>query len=444
MTMRDPVRRAPRHASSADSVETTLEDFIDRCGGSRRMLIALSGGGDSVGLLTALSRIRTRRPAVGLDLLAATVDHGLRPGSRDEAVAAGRLAENLGIPHAILDWAGEKPAAGIQAAAREARYRLLAEHGLAERADLILTGHNLDDDIETYHMRLARNDGVEAHGMAEAVLLSGKVWAARPLLGIRREAIRDYLRRQGISWAEDPSNASPAFERVRLRGVLDGAEAPDLVALMERRHQRLLAAAGLLEARAVVIGHKIGVVDLAGLSIDDAALVDALGALAALLGGRQYPPGEEGRRAMASFLADGQGQMTAGRVVFDRRGDTLYLQRENRGLPKIAAAPGDTVIWDQRFSIVNGGAAAVAIGPDPNGAAIFDPALFDSLPGRVRQLARLTGPYAAPNDADGCKMTAILPGYDKFLPLERLELGNVLAKLMGLPHFPLSVIRHRV
>lgn len=443
MTASDPVRRAPHQASSADSVEAAIEDFLDRLSRPCRILIALSGGGDSVGLLTALSRIRARRGRIDLDLAAATVDHGLRAGSHDEAVAAGHLSAGLGVPHAILDWMGEKPRTGVQAAAREARYGLLARHALDIGAELILTGHNLDDNIETHRMRLLRNTDRDAHGMAEAVLLFGKVWAARPLLGVRREAIRDYLRRCEATWAEDPSNANPMFERARLRHAPAATPPPDFPALMSGRKARLDAAAALLRDRARVVGLKVGVVDIAGLSPIDPTLHDAVGALAAILGGREHPPGDEGRRAMARLFGQEQGQMTMGRVVFDKRGNRLYLQREKRGLPICVASPGRPVIWDDRFRIVHETDQDLLIGPGLDGAFIIDVAPFDDLPRRVRQLALATGPSFRPSGANRPEITAILPGCDKFLPLERLDLGNVLAKIMGLPHFPSPVFRQQ-
>ncbi|MBB1250024.1 tRNA lysidine(34) synthetase TilS [Rhizobium sp. G21] len=298
MTKPDPVRTAPLHASSADRVEAVLEEFLDRCGRPCRILIALSGGGDSVGLLAALSAIRARRRDASLDLIAATVDHGLRPGSQQEAIAAGRLSESLDVPHQMLAWIGDKPKTGIQAAAREARYDLLCRHALSHGADIILTGHNLDDDVETYLMRRSRNADAEGHGMAEAVLLFGRIWAARPLLALRREEIRDYLRARATPWVDDPSNGNPDFERARLRASQRQTPPPDFADLMRARRARMQAAARLLNDRAQMIGQKVAVVDLAGLAVADPAAMEAVSALAAVIGGRDHPP--RGRAATPS------------------------------------------------------------------------------------------------------------------------------------------------
>src|SRR5262249_54422743 len=100
-----------------------------------------------------------RRRVHGPDLVVATVDHGLRTGSRAEAKAVGAVARRLGLAHEILAWRGTKPKAGIEAAARSARYRLLAD--LAQRlgAEAIATAHTLDDQAETVLMRLAAGSG---------------------------------------------------------------------------------------------------------------------------------------------------------------------------------------------------------------------------------------------------------------------------------------------
>ena len=116
-----PAGEAPLIASSLPSPEEVAENFIKRLPGACRLLVAFSGGGDSTGLLAALSAARIMHP--GLTIHAATVDHGLRSGSADEAQSAYRVSRRLGVPHATLTWAGEKPATGIQARARDARYR---------------------------------------------------------------------------------------------------------------------------------------------------------------------------------------------------------------------------------------------------------------------------------------------------------------------------------
>lgn len=193
-----------------------------------KIVIALSGGSDSTALLTFARDFLAGRDEASR-LLAVTVDHGLRAESAAEAERVGALCASLGVDHVTRRWEGAKPASGVQAAAREARYRLLAEEAAG---GLVLTGHTLNDQLETVAMRRERGSGRGLSGIAPATLYRGETWFARPLIARRRAELRDHLSELGISWIEDPSNRDPRFERVRMReriaqGEADGGEKDD-------------------------------------------------------------------------------------------------------------------------------------------------------------------------------------------------------------------------
>ena len=185
-------------------------------------MVALSGGGDSVGLLVALRQaLQARGATVGHDisLCAVTVDHRLRPEAADEAAAMAAFCGALGIAHRIVHWDEDKPQSGLSEAARLARYRLLIDAADALDAGLIVTGHTLDDQLETVEMRQSRTSGAGRGlaGMADATLFGGRHWVARPFLTVWRRDIRNYLTAHKIGWFDDPSNQSLAYERVRTR-----------------------------------------------------------------------------------------------------------------------------------------------------------------------------------------------------------------------------------
>jgi tRNA(Ile)-lysidine synthase len=216
---------------------------------SGRVILAVSGGADSTALMVLAQRWRRRR-ARGPEFVAATVDHGLRPGSQSEAKAVGALARRLGLKHEILNWRGAKPKTGVEAAARAARYRLLAELARRLGAEAIATAHTMDDQAETVLMRLAAGSGPAGlAGMRPRDARHGIV-LLRPFLGLRKARLVATLGRAGIAWVDDPMNADPAFARARLRAAgtvlaREGLTAERVARLAERmaRYEEAVAAA---------------------------------------------------------------------------------------------------------------------------------------------------------------------------------------------------------
>jgi tRNA(Ile)-lysidine synthase len=181
--------------------------------GSARVLVAVSGGPDSLALLLLTHAL------LGERCLAATVDHGLRPEAADEAKWVGDLCAARGIGHAILrgtlpDRAGHT--ANLSARARALRYELLQAHADTVGATQIATAHHADDQVETLIMRLNRGAGVG--GLAGVRAVAGRV--IRPLLGWRRAELGAIVAAAGIVAVEDPSNVSDRYDRARLRKQL--------------------------------------------------------------------------------------------------------------------------------------------------------------------------------------------------------------------------------
>lgn len=203
-----------------------------------RILIAVSGGPDSSALLYLAARWRAGR-AAGPALIAATVDHGLRAEAAAEAEAVGAFASGLGVPHRILVWPGAKPARGIQEAAREARYGLLADAARQAGATAIALAHTRDDQAETVLFRLARGSGLSGlSGMRGDAARHGLA-LLRPFLDLPKARLVATLEAAGVVFVRDPSNVDLRFARPRLRAMApalarEGLDARRLAVLARR------------------------------------------------------------------------------------------------------------------------------------------------------------------------------------------------------------------
>ncbi|RTE91107.1 tRNA lysidine(34) synthetase TilS [Bradyrhizobium sp. LVM 105] len=202
------------------------------------LVLAVSGGPDSVALMWLAARWQRSLARAPL-LTVVTVDHGLRREAGCEAREVERLAAELGLPHRTLRWRGAKPKTGLPAAAREARYRLLAEAARAVGASHVLTAHTRDDQAETLLMRLLRGSGLA--GLSAMAPLSERdgIVLARPLLDVPKAQLVATLRRAKIGFADDPTNRDPAFTRPRLRALLpllaaEGGDSRNLARLATR------------------------------------------------------------------------------------------------------------------------------------------------------------------------------------------------------------------
>jgi tRNA(Ile)-lysidine synthase len=214
------------------------------------LLVAVSGGPDSTALMLLAARWRDSLKTKPR-LIAVTVDHGLRKESRSEAAAVARLARKLKITHRTLRWSGRKPPAGLQEAARIARYQLLAGAARKAGAAHILTAHTRDDQAETVLIRMSRGSGLTGLGAMKRMATlpvdgEGAISLVRPLLDVSKARLVATLRVAKIAYADDPSNRDPKFTRVRLRGLMsaladEGLDA-DRLAQLARRLRRADAA----------------------------------------------------------------------------------------------------------------------------------------------------------------------------------------------------------
>jgi tRNA(Ile)-lysidine synthase len=202
------------------------------------LVLAVSGGPDSIALMWLVARWR-RALSRGPRLVAVTVDHGLRAEAAREARAVKQLARALDLPHRTMRWSGAKPKSGVPAAARAARYLLLAKAARESGATHILTAHTRDDQAETLLMRLFRGSGIVGlAAMARETEREG-VRLARPFLNVSKSQLTATLKKAKVAFADDPTNRDMNFTRPRIRAVMpvlaaEGGDARNLARLASR------------------------------------------------------------------------------------------------------------------------------------------------------------------------------------------------------------------
>lgn len=352
-----------------------------RLGAPRRLLLAVSGGADSMAMLRLAAPLGASGDA---EVRVAAVDHGLRAASATEAEFVSTAARALSLPHTILRWTGDKPASGLQSAARTARYLLLIEHAAAIGADAIVTAHTADDQAETVFMRLKRGSGPRGlAGMAEDSLIAAgagePVRLLRPFLAVRRRALRGTLSQNRADFVEDPSNNDPAFERVRVRALLERLEASgDLTAdaLIATADASRIVACEHARAEEKKFQECGGAFDAHG----GAALFVHLAAsefsglaarlIHAVTGADYGPPEDRAEAALQTALA-GHDATIGGAILFVSDG-RLRICREpaailgRAGVAPIAPvilAPREAILWDNRFIVRNNTGAPAVLRP---------------------------------------------------------------------------------
>lgn len=350
--------------------------------------VGVSGGGDSMALLHLLHRAGHRCHAV-------TVDHGLRPEAAAEAAQVAGFCATLGVSHDTLRWQGPGETGNLMDQARRARLTLMAQWAKGRGLAHIALGHTADDNAESFLMNLARASGLDGlSGMRPHWQEQGIHWH-RPLLGQGREALRAYLRKQGIDWIDDPSNDNDRFTRVKARRALKALHPLGItVARLNETILNLSTAQSAL-IRAAAQAAEAFEEQVGGLRIAQVTFRDwpedirrrLLMAAIRWMGGADYPPRAAQMQHLMQTLDQGRDATLAG-LRFRCRKDHITLTREPRAV--MAAVPFGQV-WDHRWHITGPaapGMTVAALGPEglaqcpdwralaPREALIVSPAIW--------------------------------------------------------------------
>ena len=343
--------------------------------------VAVSGGSDSLALLYALHQWG-KRP-----LHVFCVDHGLNPLSSTWTSFVAGHAAALGVRFTALAWQGDKPKTGLSAAARTARHALLADAARAHGIRVLCLAHTADDMAEAARMRAeGSNVGTPAEWSPSPSWPQGRgVFLFRPLLGVRRQTLRDGLRRHGVTWIDDPANSNPASHRARARLAIHdnevgtpGSEPPTYTSGLFDLHPL-----GLVRLHAPILAT---LPHAESLKVVSAAIVCAGG-------GNKLPRTTELETVLAGL--DNSKTMTLCGARVWRDGTQIDIVREpgdiaRHGNAALSVRPGSDLMWDGRFSLTSLAAGRViAASGSRRQLSAADQANVAAQPSRLRSVLPL-------------------------------------------------------
>ncbi len=318
----------------------------------QKLGVAVSGGGDSVALLFLLAAFAKQHP---IELHVISVDHGLRAGSKDEVRFVTDVCGQLGVEHHVEYWGGWDGGGNLQDRAREARISLIGDWAVGNEIATVALGHTANDQAETLLMRLARGAGVDGlSAMAPRRVRHGVTWV-RPMLGIERRSLRDYLRSIDVPWIEDPSNEDRSFERVRMRDALKLLEPLGFsIAGLTEVAQHMNKAREALDWQTFLAARDVAQVTCGTVLFDKhryRTLPEEIGRRLLLravgwISQNPYPPRRKAVAQAQDALREGRTTTLDGCQI-QRDGDRMWVFREFNAVKDEAADIGD--LWDDRW-----------------------------------------------------------------------------------------------
>ena len=343
--------------------------------------LAVSGGADSIAMMHLFAQQRAQMPlAKGRHDFVFSVDHGVRKAAAAEVNFVLGEAEKLGFQSIGLTLPEALPDSSLQAEARAARYQVMARAMRAHQLSLLMTAHTLDDQVETFLMRLRRGSGLE--GLAAmrpcrrfpGAALSGAqtsapLWLLRPLLGVRKSALRAFLEENGLSWIDDPSNEDETFERVAVRRLVEAFDADGRFSAQVGRSVHRLGLAQSLVDEAVgrylsehVDFYKTGWGRACMPAFQSLSVVVQVGVVQRLLWwfGRQAGFSKV-EQALGQLEGLGTGRFALAGVMFhlDAQGDLVFCREVGRTALEVGqlSSTQPDLLWDQRIvlSLQGGG-----------------------------------------------------------------------------------------
>ena len=265
-------------------------DFIDNLRG-KKLAVAVSGGIDSICLLHWCK-------LAGLDICCLHVNHGLRAAAEVETQYVCDLCEKLNVPCKIFYWTGDKPTAGLENAARDARYKMMTDFCKDNDIYALLIAHQADDQIETFLMNLGRGSGLYGLAAMRRESYRDGVRIVRPLLDVSRAELRSWLDENEVKYFIDEMNSDPHYTRVKIRQNRHLLN--EKLGISDARILLAIENLGRLRDKIETdVGELVGSVTDSGRAVFDATFLFDLGTdirlkfigtLIQTVGGDKYPP----------------------------------------------------------------------------------------------------------------------------------------------------------
>lgn len=339
-------------SSIEESFNAILSNLLDHR--PETLCLGVSGGADSMAMLFLTKQYVDR---FGGKILAITVDHMLRDESYDEALYVKSICQKLGVEHHIVQWQhGNIPVGKIEIEARNARYKIFEDFCQKHNCQNLLVAHNLDEQIETYLMRLQKKSGKFGLAcMSAKRSLNDVIKLTRPCLGFRKSELQEYLTSQNIKWISDSMNEDLSFIRVKCRQKLKQmsndsmAKINDLISQYGKDRQ-------VVEKQSVNFLKEICHIDNNGfavlskdkfLALPEEIKIDIIKRCVKLVGKAEYSIADKSCKKLIKNLCG-----NCGKVVVKSVKGIIYIYRENRDLGKtVKLNKGDRFLWDNRFMV---------------------------------------------------------------------------------------------
>lgn len=335
-----------------ESFNVILSELLG--GRPETLCLGVSGGVDSLAMLFLTKQYVDR---YGGKIIVVTVDHMLRNESYDEALYVKSICRKLNIEHYIEQWRHGKIETGkIEIEARNARYRIFELICQKQDCQNLLVAHNLDEQIETYFMRLQKKSGKFGLAcMSAKRSLNDGIKLIRPCLGFRKSELQEYLTSQNVAWVSDSMNEDLSFIRVKCRQQVKKLSQDDVTKIsnlifqygkdrqdVEKQSVKFLTEDCHIDNNGFVILNKDKII-----SLSDEVKSDIIKRCVKCVGKAIYSIADKScEKLIKNFSGN------CGKVVVKSVKGIIYIYRENRDLGKIVKLnKGDRFLWDNRFMV---------------------------------------------------------------------------------------------